>query len=204
MINLKFKIISCYFDNPNTQQKFKTTYLFDAFNEKNKLKTILEKIYTKYSISNKDWFDYNIFNINNLLWRQFFSDDLIQEFNYSETDYINLTIEDLEKQFSIPKILIPIYLDYDGKGKAIGYSEGITFFFHTNEKDLHHKPHIHCKYAGIETRIEIETLKILDKPFKKSKMQYALKIIKENQKELINYWNKVVIKGEKLKFKLDL
>ncbi len=35
-------------------------------------------------------------------------------------------------------------------------------------------------------------------------MDYALNIVKENQKDLLLYWQKVIIDGESLKFNLKL
>lgn len=36
----------------------------------------------------------------------------------------------------------------------------------------------------------------------KNKIDFALKKIKENQADLLNYWNNVVKKGESIKFKM--
>ena len=203
MLELSFKIISCYIDNNNIQ-KFKIYTIRDKYNVNMTLAKILKELYKKYGINNKDNFDYYIFHVNNLFWKQYLSNDLICALDYTLYDYERLTLGQLEKQFSISKLEIPIHLNYDGKGKAVGDKHGIRFFFNHNEKDLHHNPHIHCKYAEFETRIEITTLKVLDKPFKKTKMKYALNFVKKHQQELINYWNKVVVNGESLELKLDL
>lgn len=209
MINLNFKIISCYCDSETLEQKYVIINLSDDYNSKKKLENILKEIYITYGINNENWSgtwkDHcDIFYINNLFWKQYFTDDIISDLKYTQDDYRKMKIEDLEKQFHISNLLIPVYLNYDGKGGTVGDTEGIKFFFHSNEKDIHHIPHIHCKYSGIETRVNLETLEIMDKPFKKSKMKIAIKKIKKNQLGLINYWNKVVINGETLEFEMDI
>lgn len=209
MINLKFKIISCYYDSKTLEQKYVIIKLSNDYNNKEKLENILKELYTTYGINNQNWRGSwknhcDIFDINNLFWKQYFTSDIISDLKYTQDDYRKMKIEDLEKQFHVSNILIPVHLNYDGKGGAVGDAEGIKFFFHTNEKDIHHKPHIHCKYSGIETRVNLLTLEIMDKPFKKSKMKIAINKIKRNQVELINYWNKVVINGETLDFEMDI
>ena len=48
------------------------------------------------------------------------------------------------------------------------------------------------------------TLTIIDKnTFKNySKTKLVLKLIEENKEDLINYWNRVVVNGESIKFKM--
>lgn len=207
MINLNFRIISYYFDSKTFDQKYVKINLSANYNGNKKLKNILKELYFSYGINNdywnNDWESHcNIFHINELLWSQFFDEDIIYDLEFSQEYYNNFKIGDLEKQFHISNIKIPVYLNSDGMGKAVGTIEGISFFFHMDEKDVHHIPHIHCQYSGIETRINLETLEVMDKPFKKSKMKIALKKIQKNQSELINYWNEVVVKGETLEFKM--
>ena len=203
MIKLKFKILSWYIDKNNVQ-KFKQYQISEEFSDNLIFSVVLKYLYDKYGINNRKEYHYNIFNVNELFWKQYFSNSIICDLNYSLNDYEKLTLNKLEKQFSVSKIEILVHLNCEAKGKTVGSKLGIDFFFHFNEKDLHHKPHIHCSYSGIETRIEIKTLKILDKPFKSSKMKYALKVVKDNQYELINYWNKAIVNGEPLEFHLNL
>lgn len=209
MINLNFRIISCYSDLKTLEQKYVEINLSANYNSTKRLKSILKEIYLTYGINNNHWNNgwenhCDIFQINELFWSQFFNNDIIYNLKYTQEDYTKMKIGDLEKQFHISKAMILLYLNYDGKGGSVGNTEGITFFFHTNEKDLHHIPHIHCKYSGIETRINLKTLKVIDKPFKKNKMKKALEIIQKNQEELINYWNVVVVNGETMKFKISI
>ena len=117
-------------------------------------------------------------------------------------DYENISIKDLEAQFSITKNEFEIWFD-PHIGGSVGRCRGIHFFFHTDEKDLHHNPHIHCKCAEEELRVDLNSIKIMDKPFKsKKRTDIALEIIKINQQELLKYWNDTVIKGESVKFKM--
>lgn len=200
MVKLKFKIESYYSNN----RKFKIIYISNNYDDTLKLSDILKSCYKKYGIDNKEEYNIDIFNINKLFWHKHFSDSIIANLEYNLSDYENLTLKQLEKQFSISNLEIPLCLNYNDAGRSVGDSNGISFYFHSNEKDLHHVPHIHCKYSGIETRINIANLTVIDRPFKKNKMDYALNIVKENQKDLLLYWQKVIIDGESLKFNLKL
>lgn len=51
---------------------------------------------------------------------------------------------------------------FGGIGGDVGRCRGIHFFFHTNEKDLHHVPHIHCKHGSLEFRVNLKDLSIMD------------------------------------------
>lgn len=124
------------------------------------------------------------------------------EFEPNVYEYENYKLKDLEKQFSISKKQLTLYID-PPIGGDVGRCRGIHFFFHTNEKDIHHKPHIHCKCGGEEFRIDLLSLKLLDKPFKnKKRTKLAIDLIRINQSEFIKYWNEVVVNGETVKLKM--
>lgn len=146
-----------------------------------------------------------IIETNELLWDKYFKNlySLIDERKTSE--YLKYKICDLCNQFDIQNKIINISIN-PPMGGYVGRNKGIHYFFHTNEKDLHHIPHIHVKSGKITFRVDLKSLKIMDKTIFKNpkKNKLALKMIKLNQKELIDYWNKVVIKGEKIKFKMYL
>ena len=200
MITLSFYIKS-YHTNEINHDEF---YVAKQFDKSTTFSEILEEMYNKYSYINNGFCNYSIIAVNYLFWGSFFSNNIVANIPYSLLDYESYNIDQLDIQFNISKKEIPLILNPNGIGKAVGNSEGVSFFFHTNEKDLHHTPHIHCKYSGTETRIDIQNIKVLDKPFKSSKMKLALNIIRNNQQSLINYWNHSVINGESMKFHLEI
>ncbi len=196
MINLNFEVFSFYYPNNNERQKYKKYVVYREYDKNLTLYDVLLDLHSKYKIDNGMYENYFIPHINELMWKQYFSKDICNMIDNSESEYYKLTLAEIEKQFNISSMVIPVYLNLDGIGKAIGIKEGVKFFFHFNEKDLHHKPHVHCEYSGHETRIEIKTLKVLDKPFKKSKMKVAFEFIEKNREELLNYWERTIINGE--------
>ncbi len=202
MIMLHIKLLSFYYLDNNFKKKFSSFDILDEYDENLTFNDVLFLLYNKYKIDNNYFSNFFIPHLTELLWGQFFPKKVCYQIDDNDNDYLKLKLCDLERQFNISKLDIPVYLNYDGIGKAIGMVDGIKFFFHFNEKDLHHKPHIHCSYSGIETRIEIDTLEILDTPFKKSKMDKAVDFVREHQKELLNYWNKAIINGEAIKLNI--
>lgn len=205
MVLMNFEIFSIYY-NEKKERDHIITNLSKEYDENKTLRVVLKEIYLEYNKmeknSNVDWENFcDIFGINELFWGKFFDKKFAANMDYSFSDYKDMTIGDLNKQFNISDILIPVVLNKD-KGANVGNGEGIEFFFHTNEKDLHHRRHIHCKYAEITTRVDLDTLEPIDEPFKKSKMDFAIKKIKENQKDLQKYWDAVVVRGETIKFKM--
>ena len=118
---------------------------------------------------------------------------------------MNIPIKKLEAQFSISKCNFKLWFD-PGVGGDVGRCRGVHFFFHTKEKDVHKDtPHVHCKYGSEELRINLNTLEIMDKPFKNNhNNKLAIKGVKLNQSELLRYWNRTVMKGESVKFKMYL
>ena len=169
------------------------------------LRDVLKEIYYEYEqhngTYNDDWENRcDIFNINELFWKQYFGDEIVSKITYTFSDYKNMTIGDLDKQFNICNMVIPVFLNKD-KGASVGHCEGIDFFFHPRE-DNHNNPHIHCEYSGKTISIDLNTLKVLNGTFKKSKIDFALEKIKENQEDLLNYWDKFVKNGETIRFKM--
>lgn len=172
------------------------------FDEKKTLKQIIDSLSKKVSIGQFNYFVLE--NINYLLWGKYFDESIIFDIEIDEDKILNTPIRDLENQFEISRMPICFHVNPVGMGGNVGNYEGIEFFFHTNEKDIHHQPHIHCKYSEEEFRVDLNDLYIIDKPFKnKSKNKIVLKKIKENQKELLNYWNEVVVNGENIKFRMN-
>lgn len=203
IVKLSFKIVSFYFEQPSDSQKHKTYNVTNDFDENLTLKDVVLSLKAKYetksAINN-----YYIPDFTELLWQQYFSGDLCYYISISEEKYYNLSLKDLSSQFNISNIIITLWLNKDGIGKAIGVKEGVKIYFNSNERDLHHNPHVHCEYSGKKVRIEIDPIKVLDSPFKKSKMDIAISIIKEHKTELIEYWNRTIINGEPIELEIEI
>lgn len=156
----------------------------------------LNNIHNKYKINNGSFENYYG---NNIFLMKYVIILMIRK-----KTILNLNYMVWKKQFNISKLEIPVFLNYDGIGKAIGTIKGIKLYFHLNEKDLHHNSHIHCKYSEKETKVEIETLNVLDKPFKKSKMDVIKKFLSKHKEELLNYWYKVIIDEQPIELKIEI
>ena len=204
MIELKLKVRSFYYLKENFKKIYREYNIIEKYDDDITLNEVLRQIFNKYKIDNGKFENYFIPYLADIILEQFFSKKICHMIDIKDAEYLELKLIELEKQFNISQIEIPIYLNYDGIGKSIGVKEGISFIFHFDEKDIHHNPHIHCKYSGKETRIEIETLKVLDKPFKKSKIDVAKKFIEENREELLDYWDKVIMNGQSIELKIDI
>lgn len=161
---------------------------------------LLKKIEEKYA----QGMDYTflITNLEHVLWGKYnlrMLEDDIDEF-----DYYKMKLSKLNRYNNIAKNKLKIIVT-GGIGGEVGRIKKIVFFFHMDEKDIHRNtPHIHCKHAGEEIRVNLNTLQIMDKrEFKsKSNTKLALKAIKYNQEGLLKYWNDVVINGERdIKFR---
>ena len=185
------------------------TKLSEYYDGNIKFNELVEMLMEKYMLKTKEnikEYSCYILGLDSVLWSDYFS--FSNGFYPEKTYYLNpllLKIElwKLNKQFNLSNKTFELSICGPGVGGEVGNCVGIKFFFHTNEKDIHNKPHIHCKYSGEEIRIDLETLTIMDKPFKnKAKNKKVLEVIKLNQEGLINYWNKVVVNGEYMKFKM--
>ena len=201
-IKLKFQIDS-YWDSDQGRifTRYKKTIEFEdscTFGD------VLLYIYKNYSIdefSDVDSDDYSIVNTTFDLFSIEYKFKGL-ELERENINYDNVPLYLLDKQFSISKHRICLMLD-PGIGDYVGQYRGLHFFFHKNEKEIHHKPHIHCKYGDEELRIDIVNNIILDKPFKNNKYnKIALKCVAANRKSFLNYWNRSVVNGESIKFRM--
>ena len=197
-IRLRFKVVS--FDINN---EFIINNIIKDYEKDIALNDILTDLYRRYStmpIQDTNCYEIcepNLFKIN--------YNFLNLEPDSSIYNYLEIPIELLENQFGISKKVIEIHLDEPGIGGTVGNAKGVHFYFHTNEKDIHHRPHIHCRYESEEFRVDLTTLEVLDTTFKnRVKTKLALQNIKLNQKELIKYWENVVVNGESIKFQMHL
>lgn len=206
MIKLKFKIIMYKYDSKGfivKKRKYKNLYAEDL-----KLNDVLDEILIKFNEDTElQHHSAVIIDIQDILWGKYFKINSEQAFadERIREDYYEYKLIDLCKQFKFDSKRIEVSIN-PPIGGYVGANRGIHYFFHTNEKDIHHIPHIHVKYGNVEFRVNLITLEILDKKTFKNpkKTAIALKMIELNQKELINYWNKVVVNGESIKFKMYL
>lgn len=166
----------------------------------NELLEILEKKYAP-------GMDYTflVTNLNQVLWGNY--NIKILDDDRNELDYYKMKLRKLNMYNNITENKLQIEIT-SGIGGELGRIKKIVFFFHMDEKDIHRNtPHIHCKHAGEEIRVNLNTLQIMDKrEFKsKSNTKLALKVIKYNQEGLLKYWNDVVINGESgVKFRMRM
>ncbi len=205
MLTLRFIVYSIFYGNETEKRKCVEYNVTKEYDESKTLKEVLKELYFEYEPHNgkynDDWENRcDVFNINELFWKQYFSNEIVSKIDYTFSDYKKMTIGVLNKQFNICNMVIPVVLNKD-KGASVGYCEGIDFFFHPRE-DNHNNPHIHCKYSGKTISIDLNTLKVLNGSFKKSKIAFAIEKIKNNQTDLLMYWEKFVKKGEPIKFKM--
>ena len=203
MIKLKFKVESFYWTKDYIQ-KCKKYNIERDYDENVKFGNVLLGLYEELGIGNEKQkrINYFINDLNKTMWQRFFKKEIYNNIDYELDDYEKLTVKELETQFKISALVFKLVINLDGIGGCVGERDGIRFVINTREKDRHNNAHVHCTYSGINTRIEIKILKVLDKPFKKSKMDIALSIIKKNQEGLLNYWNTCTINGESMKFKM--
>lgn len=197
MRKLKFKIIT--YDPSYGFIKENYTYDEDIYNDDLTLADVINIFVKK---NNYECTCVSIMNFYEITWNQFFhKTNLCDE--RLECEYYDYKIGDMCEQFNLENKIIELAIN-PPIGGAVGENRGIHYFFHTNEKDLHHVPHIHVKSGSVEFRVNLETLEIMDKKtFKNNKKnKLAVDMIRENQQGLINYWNKVVVKGESIKFRM--
>lgn len=164
---------------------------------------VLDNIYYLNRISNGPEYGWYIRNFVKIIWKKYFNSNIYDNLLINYKEYANAKLYQYDHQFNISKKIIIIDIDPLGWGAIVGKQKGIRFEFHINEKDIHHKPHIHCSYNGSECRIRIDTLELLDKPLPSQKMKEAIEFVSRNKKFLLYYWKKVVIKGEFIKFKIE-
>ena len=170
--------------NLNITLKESVDYIFNLYSIK------LSKEQEKYKYSNLPDFIFGCFNLIS--------------FDYDEDEVMNTKIGVLEEYFKISERTLSLHY-LQGIGGTLGESEGIRYFFHTREKDLHNIPHIHCEYSGEEFRVNLYTLEIMDDSFKsRKKTKLAMDVITKNKDEFIRIWNLAVVKGLPFEFKGEI
>ena len=204
---VNFDIKSCVNEYDGDALEYKVNERFDGnirFDELIRYLTMKYIVPTAKNLNNPYCYSINFYDV---LWEEYFDNKSGFTYIYSiDNNYpesLKLELWQLDKQFNLSNKTFELMICGPGIGGGVGEYNGIRFYFHTREKDIHHVPHIHCSYSGQEFRVNLETLSIMDKPFNnKSKTKKALKLIKLNQTALIKYWNKVVLSGEYLKFEM--
>jgi hypothetical protein len=200
MINYKLNFKITTIDLETMRESIIDDNLILELNIDLKFKEVIEVIRNKYN-ANKLFYESIIWT----LWSEYFPDDVCKMIdNYN---YLEMTLEQLEAQFNIISKKFEIIVNPYGIGATVACLEGIRIFFHTNEKDLHHIPHVHCSYAEEEFRINLVDNELFknDESFKSNKKtRVAFDFVKKNQNNLINYWNKVVVRGENMKFEIEI
>ena len=179
-----------------------TNYDIKEFIDSNMtLKESIDYIFNLYNIKlSKEQKKHKYTNLPEYIFGCFSS----SSFDYNEDEVMNTKIGVLEEYFKISERILSIHY-VDGIGGTLGESEGIIYFFHTREKDLHNTPHIHCWYSGEEFRVNLKTLKIIDDSFKsRKKTKLAMEVVTRNKDEFIRIWNLAVVKGLPFEFKGEI
>ncbi len=89
------------------------------------------------------------------------------------------------------------YSEVVALNNAVNYDEvdGITFFFHTNEKNHIYQPHIHVSYSGKTISISLKDYTITGDFKNPKKIKTAINYVKENIDDLLQAWEKWTIKN---------
>ena len=134
------------------------------------------------------------------------AEDIIRVFSihgYPATDdqklYLMLdgnTVPFSAEMLSTPGITI-VYSDVVALNNAVGFDfyEGIRYFFHTDEKNHEHTPHVHaaCNQAGGVLWIPLDNPENYIGHYNNSaKETQAVKYVKKNYNALMERWNKIM------------
>lgn len=181
----------------------------DAFSDE-LFESFLIRLAKKYNHGNGIY--WSLLNGKELTWGQYFSRKIYEsiEADYLENpdDLISIPIFYLVRDFHIDQNEIQLGINVPGLGADVGRFKGIRFYIHTRESNRHHKKHIHCSYSGIEREIDLETVQFIGRPFpSRTISKTALRFIRNNQQELLNFWDTVIEKGgpiPEFKMKFDV
>ena len=141
---------------------------------------------------NKNGIDYKGFSLIFYKIKEELAKQSLVEFigNESFEDFLDYKIKDLLNVFSFSNLHISV--DISGIGGEIEDKNGIKYYIKTRNE--HNPPHIHCKKQEKECKCDIKTLKIKHiskKHFIGKEVDQIQEYIKENNKELLEKWNKL-------------
>lgn len=192
------------YNKKNNCKITRTEEMTDLFEDNTLFPKMIESIIRKNKIKCSR---IHVENLKSNTWGSILDQKIIEYMDGNDFYYewFQYELRDIQNKFKLFDKTINIIIDAPGQGGYVGEQNGIKFIIHSNEKDRHeHEPHIHCIYAGEEMRVRIDTLEIMkkDKELKnKKKVKIAIKWIKENQKELLKYYNCFAIQGnDNIKF----
>lgn len=166
---------------PQCKEEPKIIRVNKCYDANLKLSDIIKKLYQKYSQGHFPEDDLSAFGYFALIYNPNLF-EIKYKFKHLMTEpkvfnYENIQIKDLQEQFNITKKEFEIWFE-PHIGGSVGRCRGIHFFFHPDEKDIHHNPHIHCKCGGKELRVDLNEIKIIDKPYKNPEKKAVEKICK--------------------------
>lgn len=119
----------------------------------------------------------------------------------AETNHLYTIIEDIWKPLSESDLshsgeIEIIYSDIVAPQNACFFHEadGIVYFFHTNEGNHLHQPHVHAKNSGRETSIYLKTFRA-DGDLGTKKQKIAVRFVKKHHAKFEEAWNKIIHEG---------
>lgn len=203
-ILVNYKFTKFYMDGSCKYSKTLTEEFDDNVLFPNMISDLLKKHNIKSS-------DIQVENIKTLTWGKLLGEKLS---SYVEGDdyhykWLKYNLKDINETFHLFGNVLNIIINGPGIGGLMGEDEGIKFYINPDEKDRHEfEPHVHCEYQHEKMRIRIDTLEVMkkDKEFSNpKKVKVAKNWIKENQEELLKFYNSFAIKGDSsIKFEVNI
>ena len=103
-----------------------------------------------------------------------------------DLDYVDLTSDDVKE-------IIYAHLVKPDNAYEYAYEDGISYYFHTNEGNHIHYPHIHAKLGrGEEVSIYFKDLRVVGEARNRRKIRQAQEWIAAHMDELMEEWNRII------------
>ena len=165
--------------------------------------SVVKDIVESFKIKDSEETNYYLDNLYEELWSEYFKEECLQEIlkNVDKHDYskFNVTIKELDEQFNLDNKRIKIIILCNGG------NGDMQFFYHIDRTKTKLVPHIHCKYCGVERSIDLNKLEFIKDSFHSKRIsELALNTVKRHQTQFIDYWNKIKIDGENVKFVMTI